>query len=91
MENMMTARQYAMKPRFGQLLFSRLREAALTWPKGMVENLTNIFYLFVWRRMKHNNHRAQEADCTAQLSERTKLFFQKVGTKHRTTRTQRYN
>ena len=70
---------------------SRLREAALTWPKGMIENLTDIFYLFVWRRVKHNDHRAQEADCTAQLSERTKLFFQKVGTKHRTTSTQRYN
>jgi hypothetical protein len=38
--------------------------------------------------MKHNNHGAQEADCTAQLSERTKLFFQKVGTKHRTAGTQ---
>lgn len=54
----------------------------------MIQNLTNIFNLFVWRGMKHNNHRAQEANCTAQLSERTQLFFEKVGSKHRTTWTQ---
>ena len=32
--------------------------------------------------MEHNNHRAQEANCAAQLPQRTKLFFEEIGTKY---------
>jgi hypothetical protein len=49
----------------------------------MIQDLAHIFDLLVRRSMKHDNHRTQQADCTAQLSESTELFFEKIRSKHR--------